>query len=195
MRTVSFEGYVIACSPFPPSSYDTIQNMSEWRIQLFLVLAQKLIRWSAINESSALKISAQKQQVLFWWLSARISFRRMPWKKLFLHHFFTVYLSCCFQGRYIFAIPIKISLHLGKSQDWKNLSLYALSGDLAKILKGFPRPKCNCSSGSWDGLPTWCWKGSEHNCGGGCSGREMQIGFRACSPSALLSWVIKCQKM
>ena len=185
---------MISCSPFPLSSHDTIQNMSEWRIQLFLVLAQKLIRWSAINESSALKISAQKQQVLFWWLSTRISFRRMAWIKLFLHHFFTVYLSCCLQGRYIFAIPVKICLHLGKSQDWK-IWFYVRSEDLAEILKGFACPKCYCCPGSWDGLPTWCWKGSEHGYGGGCSGREKQLGFRACSARVLCFWIIKCQKI
>lgn len=109
---------MIACSPFPPLSHDTIQNMSEWRIQLFLGLAQKLTRWNAINESSALKISAQKQQVLFGWLSTRISFKNNS-KKHFLHHFFSVYLSCCFQGCYIFAVPLKIFLHRGKSRDWQ----------------------------------------------------------------------------
>lgn len=54
MKAVSFEGYVAACSPFAPSSHGTSQTMSERRIQLFWVPSQKLIRWSAINESRAL---------------------------------------------------------------------------------------------------------------------------------------------
>lgn len=137
MRTVSFEGYMMACAPFPPSSHETIQNMSEWRIQLFLVLAQKLIRWSAINESSALKISAQKQQVLFWWPSARISFRRMAWQKLFLHHFFTVYLSCRFQGLYFYYTNKNLPAPWQITR-LKNLILYILSGDLAEILRALP---------------------------------------------------------
>lgn len=173
MRTVSFEGYMIACSPFPPSSHGTIQNMSEWRIQLFLVLAQKLIRWSAINESSALKISAQKQQVLFWWLSARISFRRMAWKKPFLHHFFTVYLSCCFLGHLYFGTPIKISLHLGKSQDWKKSQFVCAQRRFSCNPWGFVCPKCNCSPGSWDRPPHGAGRGLNMTAevpalGGGC---------------------------